>query len=201
MRLQARTSIRRGLTGAACLAAVAVVALAGPAEAGPSLEKENFHDESTVVEEGFCAVDGLNVEIHEVIDGTFLFNTTTGRNGVPHLVGTSHGTVSFTNLTTGKSYTNVFDDVDKTLEITPAGAGTVTVVELLTGGSRWYGPDGKVLFHDDGQIRLELLIDFGGTPYNLADDVVIDAQLIFGSTGTNDLEGRDFCEDFLAITG
>jgi hypothetical protein len=183
----------------AVIAALGVVALAGPAQAGPPLEKENFHDESIEVEENFCDVEGLSVEIHEVIDGTFVFNTT-GTNDVPHLVTTVHGTVSFTNLTTGKSYTNVFDIVDKTLEITDNGDGTVTVVELITGGGRWYGPDGKV-FDDDGQIRLELLIDFGGTPYDFEDDVILDEQLIFGSTGTNEVEGRDFCEDFLAITG
>lgn len=184
---------------AGVIAALGVVALGGPAEAGPPLEKENFHDESIEVEENFCDVEGLSVEIHEVIDGTFVFNTT-GTNDVPHLVTTVHGTVSFTNLTTGKSYTNVFDIVDKTLEITDNGDGTVTVVELITGGGRWYGPDGKV-FDDDGQIRLELLIDFGGTPYDFEDDVILDEQLIFGSTGTNEVEGRDFCEDFLAITG
>ena len=31
--------------------------------------------------------------------------------------------------------------------------------------------------------------------------VIRDEQLIFGSTGANDTEGREFCEDFLAITG
>ena len=196
----ARTSIRRGLAGAACLAALAVVALAAPAAAGPPLEHENFHDEFTEVEENFCDVEGLSVEIHGVIDGTFLFNTT-GQNDLPHLVTTVHGTVTLTNLTTGKSYTDVFDNVDKTLEVTDNGDGTVTVVQLLTGGGRVLGPDGKVVFHNDGQIRLLLLIDTGGTLYDLGDDVVLDEQLIFGSTGTNDTEGRDFCEDFLAITG
>jgi hypothetical protein len=194
---------RRAMPALAAVAGIttlAVVALAGPAQAGPPLEKENFHDESIEVEENFCDVAGLSVEIHEVIDGTFMFNTT-GKNDVPHIVETDHGTVSFTNLTTGKSYTNVFDGPVKTLEVTDNGDGTATVVQLITGGSRWYGPDGKVLFHEDGQIRIELLIDFGGTPYDLSDDVVRDAQLIFGSTGTNDTEGRDFCEDFLAITG
>jgi hypothetical protein len=184
----------------AVIAALAVVALAGPAQAGPPLEQENFHDDFTDVEENFCDVGGLSVEIHGVIDGTFKFNTT-GKNDIPHLVTTNHGTVSFTNLTTGKSFTNIFNGVDKTLEITLNDGGeTVTVVELITGGSRWYGPDGKV-FDDDGQIRLELVIDFGGTPFDLSDDVILDEQLIFGSTGTNDTEGRDFCEDFLAITG
>ncbi len=188
------------LAAIAVMTTLAVVALAGPAQAGPPLEKENFHDESIDVEENFCDVEGLSVEIHEVVDGTFMFNTT-GKNDVPHIVETDHGTVSFTNLTTGKSYTNVFDGPVKTLEITDNGDGTATVVQLITGGSRWYGPDGKVLFHEDGQIRVELLIDFGGTPYDLSDDVVLDSRLIFGSTGTNDTEGRDFCEDFLAITG
>jgi hypothetical protein len=191
---------RRSMAAVGVIAALAVVALAGPAQAGPPLEKLKFHDDSTVVEENFCGVQGLSVEIHEVVDGTFKFNTT-GKNDVPHLVGTSHGTVSFTNLTTLKSFTNVFNGPDKTLKITlnPNGT-TVTVVELITGGSRWYGPDGKV-FDDDGQIRLELVVDFGGTPLDLSDDRILSERLIFGSTGTNDTEGRDFCEDFLAITG
>ena len=194
---------RRAIPAVAAVAVMAVlvvVGLAGPAQAGPPLEQENFHDDFTEFEEDFCGVDGLSVEIHNVIDGTFKFNTT-GKNDVPHLVGTSHGTVSFTNLTTGKSFTNVFNGVDKTLKITLNSDGTtVTVVELITGGSRWYGPDGK-LFDDDGQIRLELVVDFGGTPFDLSDDVLLSERLIFGSTGTNDTDGRDFCEDFLAITG
>ncbi|HET6920999.1 MAG TPA: hypothetical protein VFI46_16275 [Jiangellaceae bacterium] len=177
-----------------------MVALAGPAAAGPPLEKEDFHDEFTEVEENFCDVEGLSVEIHGVIDGTFLFNTT-GKNDLPHVMDTVHGTVSLTNLTTGKSYTDVFDGVDNTLEVTDNGDGTVTVVQLLTGGGRVLGPDGKVVFHNDGQIRLQLLIDYGGTLYDLSDDVVLIEEQIFGSTGTNDTEGHDFCEDFLAITG
>lgn len=198
--MPARTSIRRGLTGAACLAALAVVALAGPAEAGPPLERVNFHDEFTEVEENFCDVEGLSVEIHGVFDGTFLFNTT-GKNDLPHQMGVEHGTVSLTNLTTGKSLTDVFDNVRKILEVTDNGDGTITVVSLFTGGLRTYGPDGKVVFHNDGQIRLQFLIDYGGTLLDPEDDVVLDEQFIFGSTGTNDSEGRDFCEDFLAITG
>jgi hypothetical protein len=191
---------RRAMAAVAVLAALAVVALAGPAQAGPPLEKLRFHDDSTVVEVDFCGVEDLRVEIHEVVDGTFKFNTT-GKNNVPHLVGTSHGTVSFTNLTTLKSFTNVFNGPDKTLKITDNGNGTATVVQLITGGGRWLGPDGKVVFHDSGQIRLQHLVDFGGTPLDLTDDVFLDTQLIFGSTGTNDTQGRDFCEDFLAITG
>jgi hypothetical protein len=195
-----RRLAKPAVAAAGVIAALGVVALAGPAQAGPPLEQENFHDDFTDVEENFCDVEGLSVEIHGVIDGTFKFNTT-GKNDIPHLVTTNHGTVSFTNLTTGKSFTNVFNGVDKTLEITLNDDGeTVTVVELITGGSKWYGPDGKV-FDDDGQIRLALVIDFGGTPFDLSDDVILDEQLIFGSTGTNDTEGRDFCEDFLAITG
>jgi hypothetical protein len=177
-----------------------VVALAGPAAAGPPLEHFNFHDDFTETEENFCDVEGLDVEIHGVIDGTFLFNTT-GENALPHIIGTEHGAVSITNLTTGKSYTEVFDNVNKILEITDNGDGTITVVQLLSGGLRTYGPDGKVVFHNDGQVRLLLLIDYGGTLLDPEDDVVLDEELIFGSTGTNDTEGREFCEVFLEITG
>jgi hypothetical protein len=182
------------------IAALAVVALAGPAQAGPPLQKLHFHDDVTEVEENFCGVPDLSVEIHEVVDGTFKFNTT-GKNDVPHLVGTSHGTVSFTNLTTLKSFTNVFNGPDKTLKITNNGDGTATVIQLITGGGKWLGPDGKVVFKDSGQIRLQHVIDFNDTPLDLTDDVTLSTELIKGSTGTNDTEGRDFCEDFLAITG
>jgi hypothetical protein len=64
-----------------------------------------------------------------------------------------------------------------------------------SGGVNVFGPDGKLLFKDPGQSRSVLLIDNGGTLADPSDDVFVeDLGRIKGSTGRNDLEGRDFCD-------
>ena len=53
-----------------------------------------------------------------------------------------------------------------------------------------YGENGKTIARNPGQIRLELLVDHGGTPDDPSDDVVPSEELVKGSTGRSD----DFCE-------
>jgi hypothetical protein len=73
---------------------------------------------------------------------------------------------------------------------------------MSTGGTRLYGPDGKVVLRDPGQIRFAFLIDHGGTPADPTDDVFLeDLGLVKGSTGRNDTEGRDFCADIHEFIG
>lgn len=73
---------------------------------------------------------------------------------------------------------------------------------LAAGSSKYYGPDGKLLLRDPGQIRFELLIDHGGTPTDPSDDEEIDfLGVVKGSTGRNDTEGRDFCDDVHEFIG
>lgn len=47
----------------------------------------------------------------------------------------------------------------------------MTIVFLVTGPSTLYGPDGKAIAQDHGQLRFELVVDHGGTPTDPSDDV------------------------------
>lgn len=84
--------------------------------------------------------------------------------------------------------------------MTDNGDGTLTVLGLSTGLVKNLGPDGELLFIDSGQIRIELLIDHGGTPTDPEDDEILSETVVRPSNGRNDTEGRDFCEDLHLFT-
>jgi hypothetical protein len=178
----------RTLGLAAGLALVGSIALAGGASAKP-IEHTEFHDEFTETISDFCGVSGLTVQLDNVADGRFLFNP----HG-PDGLGYAHANVSFTNV-----FTNVANDntvtvvgkvVDKDLRVTDNGDGTLTILVLSTGSAAVYGPDGKAIARDSGQVRFEFLVDHGGTPTDPFDDEFIkDLGLVKGPTGRTD----DFC--------
>jgi hypothetical protein len=178
------------------LVVASLVSASGPAAAAP-IEHEHFHDVNSEVVDPFC--DDLRVRIDTDIRGTLLVKTQ-GPDGLVYFLESLHGTVSFTNLATGKSFTNVFNVINKDLKVTDNGDGTLTVVALSTGSVKNYGPNGEFLFNDPGQIRVELLIDHNGTPTDPDDDEILSETLVKGSTGRNDTEGRDFCDDFHLFT-
>jgi hypothetical protein len=180
------------------LTAAALVLSSLPATAAP-LERGQFHDVSSEVVEQFCG--DLTVQIDVDLRGSFLVKTQ-GSDGLVYFMESIHGTVSFTNLATDKSFTNVLNFVQKDLKVTDNGDGTLTIMGMTTGSIKNYGPDGKLLFNDPGQVRFEFLVDHSGTPTDPSDDVELaDLGVVFGPTGRNDTEGRDFCEDFHLITG
>lgn len=73
---------------------------------------------------------------------------------------------------------------------------------LATGSEKWYRPDGRFLFNNPGQIRVEVLIDHGGTPSDPEDDAFLDfLGVAKGSTGRNDTQNPDFCGDVRQFTG
>ena len=163
------------------------------------LEKVHFHDVTSEVIEDFCG--DLTVRLDEDIRGAFLFNVR-GPNGLAYASETVHGTQVFTNLANGKTFTQIFNVLQKDLKVTDNGDGTLTILVLATGSSKVYGPDGKLLFSDPGQIRFEILIDHGGTPADPSDDEFLEfLGVVFGSTGRNDLQDRDFCADIHEFIG
>lgn len=168
-------------------------ALAGP------LEKVHFHDVTSEVVEDFCG--DLTVRIDEDIRGSFLFNAH-GRERLAYASETVRGTQVFTNLANGKTFTQVFSVLNKDLKVTDNGDGTLTILVMATGSLKVYGPDGKLLFSDPGQVRFEVLIDHGGTPTDPSDDEFLEfLGLVKGSTGRNDLQDRDFCTDIHEFIG
>lgn len=191
--------MKRLLCAVASTAALVVGSLvfsSGPAAAAP-IEHERFRDVSSEVVDPFCG--DLRVRIDTDIRVSLLVKSQ-GPDGLVYFLESLHGTVSFTNLATGKSFTSVLTVINKDLKVTDNGDGTLTVLALSTGVVKNYGPDGKLLFVDSGQIRVELLIDHGGTPTDPDDDEILDETLVKGSTGRNDTEDRDFCEDMHLFT-
>ena len=167
---------------------------AAPASAKP-IERVHFLDVGSEVETDFCG--DLTVRIDFDVRGSFLLNPH-GPDGLAYGMETVHGRVSFTNVANGKTLTSVFNNVSKDLKVTDNGDGTLTILGMATGSNKIYGPDGKLLFNDPGQIRFEFLIDHGGTPTDPSDDEFIaELGLVKGSTGRNDLEGLDFCADLI----
>lgn len=176
-----------------------LVVMASTAAAAAPLEKEHFQDVWSEVEEGFC--DRLDVRIDGDVRGSILV-VPRGRERLPYFTSAIHGTIVWTNLANGLTVTNRFAVREMDLEIVDNGDGTLTLTVLATGADQYRGPDGRLAFTNPGQIRYQLLIDHGGTPTDPSDDEFLeDLGLVKGSTGRNDTEGRDFCDDVVALIG
>lgn len=192
-RLKARPLLATLVAAVLTVGFTTSVALARP------LDKVHFHDVTSEVVEDFCG--DLTVRIDEDTRGAFLFNTH-GRAGLAYASERVHGTQVITNLANDKTFTQTFSVVTKDLKVTDNRDGTLTILVLATGSSKVYGPDGKLLFNDPGQIRFEVLIDHGGTPTDPSDDEFVEfLGLVKGSTGRNDLQDRDFCADIHEFIG
>jgi hypothetical protein len=169
------------------LGATAAVMLAAAASAGPPF-RETIHDEFEFVEENFCDA-GLTVEIAGVVD-VRVQAAPRRRDRLVYFLHHVTETDVLTNLENGKSVRSVSRAIDKDLRVTNNGDGTLTVLILATGNAVVYGENGKAIARNPGQIRIELLVDHGGTPKDPSDDVVLSEEIVKGSTGRTD----DFCE-------
>ena len=170
------------------LGATAAVMVAAPAGAG-QVFRDTFHEEGEFVEEDFCDVTGLDVNVAFSLDIS-VQAVPHGPDGLVYFL--QHGTRTevITNLANGKSVSSVANGVEKDLHIRDNGDGTLTILILATGNAVVYGPDGKAIARNPGQVRIEALIDHGGTPNDPSDDEFLAFRLVKGSTGRSD----DFCE-------
>lgn len=189
--------------GLTSLALSVTVAAAG----AKPLVRAHFHDVGSVEIPDFCKDEpddgdsGLKVREDFDVSGNFMINSH-GSAGLPYFSNTVHGTDSFTNLANGKSFTIVFNFVEKDLKVTDNGDGTLTILVNAAGGQRIYGPNGKLLFRDPGMVRYEFLIDHNGTPTDPQDDEFVEfLGIVKESTGLNETEGRDFCDDIRTFIG
>ena len=173
------------------LGAAAAAILAATAGAGPPF-RETIHDEFEFVDENFCDA-GLAVEVAVILD-IRVQAVTHGRDRLVYFL--SHGTETdvLTNLANGTSLRSFARVIEKDLRVTDNGDGTLTVLILATGNAVLYGENGKAIARNPGQIRIELLIDHGGTPNDPSDDVILAEELVKDSTGRSD----DFCEAAVA---
>ena len=169
------------------LGATAAVMLAAAAGAGPPF-RETIHDEFEFVDGNFCDA-GLEVEVGVVLD-IRVQALPHGPDGLVYFLQRATETDVLTNLENGTSLRSVVMVIEKDLRVTDNGDGTLTVLVLATGNAVLYGEDGKAIARNPGQIRVELLVDHGGTPNDPSDDQVLSEELVKGSTGRRD----DFCE-------
>jgi hypothetical protein len=181
----------------AIVAGVAFCA-AGSVGAAP-LEHGSFHDEGSETFVDFCG--DLDVIHSWDISGTFLA-LGRGRDGLIRFQDSVHGTDVWTNTETGRSYTQIWSASTRDLKVTDNGDGTLTILVQGSGGSRWYDGDGKLVLRDPGLIRFEFRVYHNGTPSDPFDDVEVpdSFRLVKGSTGLNETDGRDFCEDIILFT-
>jgi hypothetical protein len=176
--------LRFGAVLALGLAAAAM--LAASAGAGPPI-KETIHDEFEFVDTDFCGA-GLTVEVAVVLD-LRVHILPHGRDGLIYFLQIGRETDVLTNLANGRSIRSVARVIEKDLKVTDNGDGTLTVLILATGNAVLYGENGKAIARNPGQIRVELLLDHGGTPNDPNDDVLLSEELVKESTGRSD----DFC--------
>jgi hypothetical protein len=182
-----RHSGKLRLSALLALGVVAAAMLAAGAAAQPPF-KERFHDEGTFVDEDFCGA-GLTVDGTFVVDGSLLV-VAHGPDGLAYHLEHISATTTNTNRANGKTVTVDSSVVSKDLRVTDNGDGTLTILILATGNDVFYGPDGKAIGRNPGQIRFEILVDHSGTPTDRFDDVELDFRLVRESTGRSD----DFCE-------
>ena len=133
------------------LVATAAIALAATASAGGQLFRESIDENEIRVEEDFCGVDGLTVQfaIHTV--GT-VHAVPHGRDSLPYFGFNVKVSEVITNLANGNSVTSSSTIRDKDQRVTDNGDGTLTVLVLSTGNSVLYGPNGKAIARNPGQI-------------------------------------------------
>jgi hypothetical protein len=168
----------------AAVVTVGSVSLTSIAEAKPFGER--FHDETSDVITDFCDEPGLTVRFDQVVDGRFQ-GVAHGRGKLIYFAEHVRFTSVVTNLANGNTLTEKGRVLTKDLKVVDNGDGTLTITVLATGPFTLYGPDGKAIARDPGQIRFALLIDHGGTPTDPSDDT----ELAFigvtkGSTGRSD---------------
>ena len=190
-----RRRARRWAAGA--MAVGVTIGAAGSAHAAP-IDKGGFHDQGTETFTDFCG--DLDVIHSWDVSGTFL-GVARGANKLIRFQQSARGTEVWTNTETGRSYTQVWAASTRDLRVTDNGDGTLTILVQASGGSRWYDGNGKLVLRDPGLVRFEILVDHHGTPADPFDDEEI-AFLgdVKGSTGLNETDGRDFCDEIILFT-
>lgn len=194
----------------ALAAAIAVISITGigvasaaPALARP-LEHEHFTDSGSAIAQvedpAFCAgVVDFPVQHDWNADGMFLL--VRHGDGFAYWGTRFRATDVWTNTLNGKTLTITVVGQDRAQKLTDNGDGTVTVELAFPGIQKVYGPDGTRLFMDTGTVRAEILIDNGGTPFDLSDDEFLEFLGVTANPGQSDTAERDFCADLVTFIG
>jgi hypothetical protein len=182
--------------------AIAGLLIGAPASAAV-IDQGHFHDTSDDLPEPDTFFCGATEILHTFdVYGNYLVKTKAGSR-FPYFQETVRGTDTYTNLDTGRTFTNVFatHSMDHRIVENPDGE-TITITSLSAGGSRFYDDTGKMVLKDPGSVVVSFAVNFNNTPSNPEDDTEVPGsfQIVRPSTGNSDFSNRDFCEDVLMFT-
>lgn len=185
---------RRWAIAAAAAAALAASVVAAPAATARPIENVRFTEVDSFTDTNFCDA-GITVQIDSTSEVHILLNSR--KPGTAPYFKANVGAVT-TYTGPGGVVTEHVRIVDKDLKITDNGDGTMTILVLATGNAAAYGEDGKAIARNPGQVRYEVLIDYGADIADPSDDEFLDfLGEVKGSTGRSD----DFCSAVLPIIG
>jgi hypothetical protein len=180
---------RSRLIKLAAVAGLTAPLLAGvpAASAAPPYREEIVEPFSNLID-NYCGVTGLSV----VDAGTFRssLQVQTRNSGLEYFLEHIRVSETVTNAAdpAGPAVRIETAFIQKDLKLTQGADGTFTILQLLTGPSTAYGPDGKAIARDPGQIRFKIVIAADGT-----ETVTVDKP----STGRSD----DYCEAIVGVIG
>jgi hypothetical protein len=171
------------LAAIALTAALTLVMLVPVAAAGPP-SRDRIQDGGEDVIENFCGEGNLAVDHTWSID-LRIHVVAHGLDGLEYFL--QHGVFRESFTSGEKTVTTLATVLEKDKLVTDNGDGTLTVVVLATGNAVAYGPNGKAIARNPGQLRFVLDI--------AADGRITRGETVKGSTGRND----DFCAAAVAV--
>jgi hypothetical protein len=148
MTQQPRTRTRTFLALGAALGLCILGSPTASAAPGWSWQLDDGFSEAV---DDFCGEEGLTVDIESRLSGWEGFKS----NGLY----ASHGTIDESYTANGITFTSHSKVNDKDLHVLDPGDGTLVITILSTGNATLYGPDGKGVARNPGQVRALLTID------------------------------------------
>jgi hypothetical protein len=183
----------RFVVTAAALGIAAPLLTMSPAAASPPPTFQDVSETFTDQFTDFCDTPGLTVD--HIVTVNSRLKIQTRQNGLAYFQEHLDVHEVLTGVASGRSVTIHTQFISKDLKVVDNHDGTLTIISLLTGPSTLYGPDGKPLARDPGQVRFEILIDTNGTPGDPSDDIELSSELVKGSTGRSD----DYCAAMVPV--
>lgn len=184
---------------------LAATMIAAPAATAEQLENDHYmftdsHIEQVEHGDDFCNGDiEFPVRYDLTVEG--FFHVVRRGNGLVYFADSFRFTESYTNVLNDKSLTHLRAGRNADQTVVDNGDGTLTITFKSTGRMTIIGPDGNVLFRDNGQVQASFVVDHSGTPGDPEDDEFLEFLGESKQVGRLDTADRDFCEDIVEFLG
>lgn len=187
--------IRSWPAAAATLAGFAIASVGFAGAASAATPWQHFHDTYQEIDENFCDVPGLTVQLDSTTDGRDRY-TPRGPDRLPYYMQHATDTNVYTNVATGESVTEVELRNENDVRVTDNRDGTLTYIHKNVHKMAMYNEDDKAIAHRTGQLLVELVFDHNGTPTDPSDDQFVSIRILQSAT-----HGDDFCTALVEAIG